>query len=615
MLSFKHPGTRALLFFTVLSAVLLSTLESFHFIDFREQASLDWRFRLRGEQAADPRIQLVQIDDASLQAVGEWPWRRSVYAELLQLLAEARPRGVFFDILFTEQSPDPSEDELLARGIRQVGHVVLPFYYTSLEPFQANFSVPILRKAADSTGYVNVDPESDGVTRRLRFQISGHQNVYVHPARLLADPEGRLVPPLDSRGRFWLNYPGTLLVYPHVSFQQVIGHSQGAEKEALLERFRDKFVIIGHTATGTTDLRPTPFSNADVGLSIQAAALDTFLKQNFLRETPWFVNLLLILLLGLPAAFCIYRCRLRTGLFVFVLSAVVYGAFNLVAFSRHHWILPLVLPLVCLLLSGVAALLIKFTDLRFAGEHLNRELRMAARIQESLLPAAPPAGGLAELAWSFHFAEQVGGDFFDWVQLTPDELGMAIADVSGKGIPAALFMAKATADFRRLSKAGRLPKDICAELNDHLVAGGTAGLFLTLIYAVMDCKKHTLRFAVAGHEAMIYYHAREKRALYIGKDGGPPLGLFEGTVYSDETLDLTPGDMLILYSDGVREQRNPQKEEFGPVRLLKTVEDAGNAGMKPAQMIERMNEALRTFQKDAPQHDDQTLFCVRLASE
>ncbi len=613
MLSFKHPGTRALLLFVVLSAGLLSTLECFHFIDFREQASLDWRFRLRGQQAADPRILLVQIDDASLKAVGEWPWRRSVYAELLQLLAEAHPRGVFFDILFTEQSPDPSEDELLARGIRQAGPVVLPFYYTSLDPFQANFPVPVLREAADSTGYVNVDPESDGVTRRLRFQISGRQNVYVHPARLLADPDGRVVPPLDSRGRFWLNYPGTLAAYPHVSFQQVIGHSQGAEKAALLEKFRDKFVIVGHTATGTTDLRPTPFSNADVGLSIQAAALDTFLKRNFLKEAPWFVRLLLIVLLGLPAALCIYQCRLRTGLLVFVLSAVAYGALNLFAFSRLHWILPLILPLVCLLLSGVAALSIKFTDLRFAGEHLNRELRMAAKIQESLLPAAPPAGGLAELAWSFHFAEQVGGDFFDWVRLTPDEWGIAIADVSGKGIPAALFMAKATADFRRLSKVGRPPKDVCAELNDSLVAGGTAGLFLTLIYAVLNYKKRVFTFAVAGHEAMIYYHAQEKRARYIGKDGGPPLGLFEGTVYSDETLELTPGDMLILYSDGVREQRNPQKEEFGPERLLKTVEDAGNAAMTPQSLIERMNAVLRTFQKDAPQHDDQTLLCVRLA--
>ncbi len=603
--------------FIFLSALFL--LDFFQAVDFREKNAIDFRFRLRGAQPAHPDILLVEIDDGSLKALGQWPWPRGLYARLLDILAEHKPAAVFFDILFTEASANPGQDQALADATRKLGNVVLPFYYASLDPFEAFFPLPIFAQAAGATGFVNVDPDSDGVTRSLRISIDGDGKAYYSPAFLILGfryretyPE-RMIErlPRDQQTKIRINYPGPVSAYRRLSFQAVLQLAETGRQAELEELFRNRIVIVGHTATGTTDLRPTPFSPADVGLSVQAACVHTLLSGRYMHALPPWAGFLLLQLLCLPLAWIVMQRSLRVGLTVFAAAVAGYLALNFWMFTRTGWALPVGVPVAGLAATVFMALLFKFLSIRMQGELLSRELEMASKIQETFLPGHIAEDGVLDMAWDHRFLKSVGGDLFDWVKFEGPRRGVVIGDVSGKGMPAALYMAKAISEFRRENKQNRSPAEVCRALNQACLAGGATGLFLTLIYAVLDPLQQKIAFAVAGHEAMIYYQASSRTAFLAAKEGGPPLGLFEDADYALQEIPFAPGDFFMLITDGLREMRNPKGEEFGMERLCRLAEICGRERRSAAETIERLRQAWSSFQNGTPAHDDYTVICVR----
>ena len=198
-----------------------------------------------------------------------------------------------------------------------------------------------------------------------------------------------------------------------------------------------------------------------------------------------------------------------------------------------------------------------------------------------------------------------------WVALENGRWGLVIGDVSGKGVPAALFMAKAISEFRREDKRGRAAGDLCAALNRACMSDGATGLFLTLIYAVLDPAARRVEFAVAGHEPMIYYQGASRKATLAGKEGGPPLGLFDEAAYDSQALEFNPGDFLLLITDGVRELRSPEGHEFGMERLCGLVEKYGREGVDADAIIRDLRREWSAFQSSAPAHDDRTVICLR----
>ena len=195
-----------------------------------------------------------------------------------------------------------------------------------------------------------------------------------------------------------------------------------------------------------------------------------------------------------------------------------------------------------------------------------REIAEAKAIQERLLPREIPQVAGYEIATSCQSAEAVGGDYFDVLPLGDDTLGLCIADVAGKGIPAALLMSNLQAAVRGLSSPSLVPDSLCNGLNSLVWKNTHTDRFITLFYAQLDVATRRLRYVNAGHNAPIVVHADGSHQRL--QEGGGVLGVFEEQKYAMGITELVPNDRVVLFTDGVTEASNREGEEFGEQRLL-----------------------------------------------
>lgn len=611
---------RPLVSIPFLAALLIFSLHSLQLVDFRELDALDLRFRLRGQRPAHPKITLITIDDASLHAVGQWPWPRGNYAVLLDVLSQFKPRVIFFDILFTEASPSAEEDAKFHAAIQRAGRVILPFFYHSETPFKAIFPYELLRNSAAGMAYVNVLPDRDGHVRRMKAFVDAGEFVFYHPAvmamlmqfqnREKADQWlSRL--PLDSQHNLQINFPGSVNAFKKISFRDVIEAAGDENAGRLEELFSDAIIFIGHTATGTTDLVNTPYSTQMPGLAVQASALHTFLSGRMLYAIPQPFHFVIAFLTALAAAVVAAVFTPLISLLGLFLLMMIYVLWNFIAFFWAGWIFPFFMPLAAALFSYGGMLFEKYTRVLFEREMIDRELQMAARIQEHFLPQTPPDCAQLELAFECRFTKQVGGDLYDWTDLGDGRFGFCVGDVSGKGMPAAIYMAKSMSDFRGITKHAMQPEEVCQSLNQILLSGHAGGTFLTLAYLVVDFKKGKLRMASAGHEPMIFFKNKTKTAVVIKSNHGVPLGVFEEAAYDAVEVSFEKGDVFLLYSDGVKELRNARGEEFGIENLRKALEGEASLGENAQAILQGVFRKMALHQQNGRAHDDQTLFCVR----
>jgi len=204
-------------------------------------------------------------------------------------------------------------------------------------------------------------------------------------------------------------------------------------------------------------------------------------------------------------------------------------------------------------------------------EEQEREIAEAKAIQERLVPREIPQVTGYEIATSWQSARTVSGDYFDVLALGQDRLGLCIADVAGKGIPAALLMCNLQAAVRGLSSPSVTPDLLCNSLNSLVWKNTHTDRFITLFYAQLDGPTRRLRYANAGHNAPIVVRACGSHERL--QEGGGVLGVFEEQSFGLGTVDLAPGDRLVLFTDGVTEASNREGEEFGDQGLLSLLEE------------------------------------------
>ncbi len=220
-----------------------------------------------------------------------------------------------------------------------------------------------------------------------------------------------------------------------------------------------------------------------------------------------------------------------------------------------------------------------------------REIAEARAIQGRLFPREIPQVAGYEIATSWQSARMVSGDYFDVLALGEDTLGLCIADVAGKGIPAALLMSNLQAAVRGLSSPSLTPDLLCNSLNSIVWKNTHPDRFITLFYAQLDGSARRLRYANAGHNAPIVVHAAGSHERL--QEGGGVLGIFEEQSFGLGTVDLAPGDRLVLFTDGVTEASNREGEEFGEQRLLSLL---GEHRALPASAIkEKIAAAISEF--------------------
>jgi sigma-B regulation protein RsbU (phosphoserine phosphatase) len=237
-----------------------------------------------------------------------------------------------------------------------------------------------------------------------------------------------------------------------------------------------------------------------------------------------------------------------------------------------------------------------------------QEMQAAAEIQQSILPpplAREEAAGRVDLYAEMHPAREIGGDFYDYFLIDADRLAVTVGDVSGKGIPASLFMAVSRTVMRSITSEHDMEAGM-AEANRLLSTQNTASMFVTLFHGVLDLSSGLLRYCNAGHNPPYLLRAAGRRSTLEAT--GVPFGIDPAMPYRIAETTLAPGDTLFLFSDGITEALNPDSKEFGTARLEAALDDARNRGA--ADLVGHVLKATRRFAGEAEQSDDIT--CLAL---
>ncbi len=238
---------------------------------------------------------------------------------------------------------------------------------------------------------------------------------------------------------------------------------------------------------------------------------------------------------------------------------------------------------------------------------LQNELSVASHMQQSILPTVFPTGTDFESFASMEPARNVGGDFYDFIRLDNNRVGLAIADVSGKGVPAALFMMSSRTLLKGAAIGSEQPGPALEEVNNLLCDDNDALMFVTLFYAVYDPASGELSYANGGHNSPVIVH-EDGDYTVLPMTGGIALGVMPDFEFSQNSITLQLGDTLVLYTDGVTEAMNESGEEYGMERLCKIL--VGAPSREADEINKAIFESIREFAGGAPQSDDIT--CLTL---
>jgi len=243
-------------------------------------------------------------------------------------------------------------------------------------------------------------------------------------------------------------------------------------------------------------------------------------------------------------------------------------------------------------------------------ERLEQQLESAKIIQQSFMPQSLPSGpqGLFDVAARNLPATAVGGDFYDFIDFDGESAALILGDVSGKGVPAALYMARLVSDLRFQAQMTREPAPLLRLINDLLVQRSRRGMFVTLVYGLLDVHRGRLTYSNAGHLPLLWVQARRRRITWLKGDQGVPLGVLPAANFPQQQIDLEGGDFVILVTDGVVEAKNRRGAQFGFERLERLI---GRGLHGPLHAVEKIIDGVRAFAGDQQQHDDVTVLALR----
>lgn len=520
-----------------------------------------------------------------------------------------------------------------------------PYFLRSIPELTA---VPAGQSATQrGQGAVLSDPDRDGITRRLPLFVVGQGQLV--PALSLemlriysgggtlgiltaddgvqAGSVDRVLIPTDWRGR----------VYPHFmpsSEYRYLSAADLLDGTADPTSFRDGIVFLGVVGQGLTDIRQTPLGKMSV-VNIQAQVVECMLSGDLLRRPAklYWIELALVLAAGLITIFALPYSQPRIAgvafviliLTLFVAAFCCFYFFNLLVDATWPSVASLATFGVMLVASSRAAeaarrrLAVELENERQNEARLEGELGAARSIQMGLLPhrfPGPPERRDVDLYALIEPARIVGGDLYDFILLDSSRLFFAIADVSGKGVAAALFMATtkevlhdavAQHDEALDQAFAAANARISATSGDMAGAGGDM-MFVTVFAGILNLATGMLAYVNAGHDSPFVIR-KGAETTEFNRAGGPPLGTVDDFQYPVERRQLTPGDLLLLYTDGVTEAESSDHSFYTAERLQLLLRSAPTASAR--DLVEFVREDVRRFAAGAEQTDDITLLAVR----
>ncbi len=242
-------------------------------------------------------------------------------------------------------------------------------------------------------------------------------------------------------------------------------------------------------------------------------------------------------------------------------------------------------------------------------ERMERELELARDLQQRILPGEFPRVPGFECAARSQPAREVGGDFYDVIPLSKGRVGLVMADVSDKGMAAALYMALTHSLLHAEARRRSSPRRVLLRVHRLLLEMSRADMFVTVFYGVLDVPNRTLRYARAGHDRPLLFRPDSGDCRFLEADG-MLLGYLDDVTLEEASVDVRPGDLLVLYTDGITDANSPSGEFFGVDRLREAVCKAGDSNSQ--ELCDGIFERVLRFQADAAQHDDMALMVVRV---
>lgn len=623
---------------------------------------LDWRFQVRGPRAASNLIALVEIDDATINAYGgTWPLPRQLSAALISALGEGGARAVGLDLLFmnavpcdstsdhhlvlataeernvvhaiafppllTSKSLSPAESTLLLR--HGVAHEDLP----PLASGQVKTPYPALLEAAKHLGHVSVSVDRDGVVRRVPIFMLHGDRLYPslalsmiqvglergEPANLrnrsggieLAWRSGRtLFAPVDREGATAIDFAGGREAFPRTySMVRVLEWFRTEQVDSLRDAFHKRLVVVGATSMEhvATDLGTTPFEATTPLVYMHANILDALVQERLLFRVPGVVRLLVLAFLAVVVGYLAVTLSPLAAFGVAAGSTLAVAGADFGLFLQGIDAPPtagLVLP--AIVYSAVQSYRVVFVEQKDRARA--KELAIAARIQTGLLPRVPPTHPALDVFGVNVPAQEVGGDYYDWLPLEDGGLSVAVGDVEGKGIGAALLMAHLHASFHSEVRNHPSPCAVVTAMHRSLHEAAEARQFATFFLAEIDRSGGRLRYCSAGHNP----------GLVVRRDGlqwmeatGLPLGMIlDGPPYEDREVLLSPGDIVVLYSDGITEYEF-RGEMYGEERLASRVRGLAATSESASAIVQSILEDVRAFARNRAASDDVTLVVIR----
>jgi len=574
---------------------------------------------LSSDAAAEVRA-LPSMDAVFARVIGRSP----------VVLARAGVQARSFDALDQSAAPLPPEAQFSQKvppGVRTFPRVVA--------------NLPLLDGAALGHGLVNGDPDDDGVVRRVPLvaraagvPTPGFAAELVRAAKRaeridLATKDGRLTAVRVGDKTVPSGADGTLALRFGDWRQIKTTSAANLLRQGLPENlFKDQIVLVGLTSAGTSDVVHTPRASETYGVFVQAQAVDALLRGEGLQRpdgaawVEWGLGVLLALAAGLAVA------RLPIGALAAVAVGVIAAALGVAWFGFQAGLLldpfPVLGPATATSAATVAALFVEGRALQARLRAALEEQRLkAARVEGELAAAADiqsgmllPRAELAALSRAVDIdailqpARTVGGDLYDAFMLDEGRLCFLVGDVTGKGVPAALFMALGKSLARSLLTRERhdLPGAV-ARINAELSQDNREAMALTLLVGVLRTADGHIDLCCAGHENPLVA-GPDGAVRELSLLGGPPLCVDPEFPYAMEACELQPGETLLVFSDGLTEAQGPEGGLWPRADLLAAV---GRAARAPsaAAMVDEVTAAVRAFEAGAEASDDLTILAVR----
>jgi serine phosphatase RsbU (regulator of sigma subunit) len=607
-------------------------------------------------RATAPAV-VVEIDERALDVRGQWPWPRSLVAELIRAIAAADPAAIGVDLLFVE--PDrlaPEADAALAQAVHD-NKVVMGIagleYRDRRYPFppqaaplrlSSRRELPLRRfdghlqsrseinRAAAGRGLLSAESK-DRVIRRVPLVARIGQALVPAlsvemmriatgvPALRIEDRGGERVELMIGAMSVPLQSDGSLHVYfGRHDPERFVSAEDVLSGEAAAELLRDKLVLVGVTGLGLLDFQATPLGERIPGVEVHAQILEQMFDGIYLHRPTAAAWIEAALLAGAGIVLVVFVPAVRPAISALLLAAMltVLAAIGILGF-RSGLLLNVAAPALgaALVLGALLASTLAEADrqrrlLREAQARVAGELEAARRIQMGLLPtpsalfAGEPRFALEAL---LEPARSVGGDFYDCFMLDQDRVFFVVGDVSGKGLGASLFMALSKSLLKSIAlRAEDEPAAILERANAEISRDNPESLFVTAFAGVLDARSGNLAFCNAGHEPPVVCRPGGPPERVMDS-GGPPLCVIHGYAYASGQVSLAPRGWLCVVTDGFTEAMNARGELYGTARLLSVLRGLGSTA--PDAVIAAVRDDVRRFAGGAEQSDDVTLLCVR----